>query len=361
MNMDRFVSSVLLVISLSGCAATKPMWPVSPVVSKPGHIESRKSADQVSLFFREPNTPLTDNDNMTAFIKSHQMLKVAGLLNSMSLESLFESSLSSSIGKEVVDQTQKIRLHELEYNTKLASIKGKDDPMKNLGRSQIVSYIQKRSISQKYLEEESPRLVVAYGVSSDLSRIGVSAELFSLYKSAKGETIRCSSFFDVSSVLDLPNQVKPSTSVADLARNFHIVREAYQQAGVALGSLISRHLSSNDVYFQPLNNSESDRVEYSNYMTFDKRLFQKATALVSENTAVYMYRQLPSHESCGDSYLTAQATQSTLDSMAEVVKAEIRKLKVAGNRAITNERFVREQGLRNQQTLYKRLGLNNKH
>lgn len=362
MNKDRFIALTILALFLSGCATNKPVWPVDSTNSKLGHIESRKNAERISLFVREPNVPLGDEDNFDFFVAQDQNARIEGLLRSMSLELFFEASLSDgmgAIGKELLDHSQKLRLKEAEYNVKLASIRGAETPLKNLSKSQIVPYVQKRSIAQKYLAKETPRLVLAYGLSSDLSRLGVSAELLSLHKTELGETIRCSNLFDVSRTVELPLQIKAENSPADLARNFHIVREEFRQAGNALASLVSSHLSSNDIYMRPLDKNDDSRIVFSDYVTFDKRFYHNATARVSENQVAYMYSQIPSHEICGSSYLTVQASQKALGSMAETLKKERKKLNKFDEAG--NKKFVREQGLRNQQVLYKRLGLNNKH
>ncbi len=245
----RLYVVVMLAMLMSACVSNKPIWPAP---SKSSVLKSIKasSPSAYKVIVRPSKVGVHDNATLTNSNRA-----AAGLLDAMALDTQFESSLIAQlksnrvepvVGISVQVRRQEQELNELEQEAIAETRNG------NMASRKLLSVLtRKAKLESSFSNPGEARLILEYGISTDGMRVELSGRVS--YPSGTPGGVRCEDKFysSLSSGLDkvILGAVTEEPIVSTIARNFHLVRDAFLRASVRLNTVIASYLTDNSAVY----------------------------------------------------------------------------------------------------------------
>ena len=264
-NVLQFFSAISIAVILSACTSN---------ISKPSGFHKEfldSNSRNISIYF-EPNRGLSESD-----ISSTQHIdKLEKLITTFKLEDEFIGLLKSEFSKSLPQEAYIINNDSDYLVSALANMSAELQHLK----SQKMSYetltqflntsVSKRDIAFHALKPEDVRIIIQYGISDDLKRMGVNAKLIIAKNNEKGELSFCTDHFFISELTPQKHsnpQIK-KTSLAMMVANYHLLRQSFLDELGLLAKYIVRQSKPHRFHSEGWFQKEYDFVSYDNEHIF---------------------------------------------------------------------------------------------
>lgn len=342
-------------LMLGACASNKPQWPASEAstMAKLLYSEPPKSYSVSVKRAGESINSLTSRDKKAGSVNK--------VLNAMALETDIEGALLASLkttgAVRVFSMSSKRKDEESKHNIMLDEIRAKIKKG-TFDKSEFLSLLTKKiKLNSTRQEADEARLTVAYGLSVDGARVGLSAKLAYSVQPNALRTVRCEDEFHVSEISGLEPTGASEKRGPSLVRNFHVVRDAFQSATKTMAELVLMHVNNESVIFDKEYHSANKRLLKTDFVTFNDAYVSKVNALINDDGQLIGYSIRPSFNAkCGDKTLTIATTEQS-QLVSDVIRNEKRVALQEKSNSEYLQNFGYQQNLRNQAITFKRLGL----